>query len=228
MAKKARKKSTLIADFKKFISRGSILDMAVGVVIGGAFSAIVTALVGILLSLATWAVPGGIKGLVTVLPALTEAQKGLDPLIGLGQSFSASSLQDLARALAEKIYGATEVANNLNLVESVKSTILGKYTLHGTTYTFNMCAVIDWGTFINAVISFFIVAITLFTIVKIAANITKMREEMKAKALEAYYVKHPEERPVPPEPGVPEPTDHEILKEMLAVLKASKSEEKAK
>ena len=32
------------ADFKKFISRGNILDMAVGVIVGGAFSAIVTAL----------------------------------------------------------------------------------------------------------------------------------------------------------------------------------------
>lgn len=32
------------ADFKKFISRGNIMDMAVGVIIGGAFSAIVTAL----------------------------------------------------------------------------------------------------------------------------------------------------------------------------------------
>lgn len=31
-------------DFKKFISRGNIVDMAVGVIIGGAFSAIVTAL----------------------------------------------------------------------------------------------------------------------------------------------------------------------------------------
>lgn len=31
-------------DFKKFISRGNIIDMAVGVIIGGAFSAIVTAL----------------------------------------------------------------------------------------------------------------------------------------------------------------------------------------
>ncbi len=31
-------------DFKKFISRGNVIDMAVGVIIGGAFSAIVTAL----------------------------------------------------------------------------------------------------------------------------------------------------------------------------------------
>ena len=31
-------------DFKAFISRGNVIDMAVGVIIGGAFSAIVTAL----------------------------------------------------------------------------------------------------------------------------------------------------------------------------------------
>jgi len=32
------------AEFKKFISRGNVIDMAVGVIIGGAFSAIVTSL----------------------------------------------------------------------------------------------------------------------------------------------------------------------------------------
>lgn len=32
------------ADFKKFITRGNIIDMAVGVIVGGAFSSIVTAL----------------------------------------------------------------------------------------------------------------------------------------------------------------------------------------
>ncbi len=33
-----------IAEFKKFIMRGNVMDMAVGVIIGGAFSAIVTSL----------------------------------------------------------------------------------------------------------------------------------------------------------------------------------------
>ena len=33
------------AEFKEFISRGNVLDMAVGIIIGGAFTAIVTALV---------------------------------------------------------------------------------------------------------------------------------------------------------------------------------------
>ena len=31
-------------EFKKFIMRGNVLDMAVGVIIGGAFTAIVTSL----------------------------------------------------------------------------------------------------------------------------------------------------------------------------------------
>lgn len=35
----------LIAEFKKFISRGNVLDLAVGVIIGGAFTSIVNSLV---------------------------------------------------------------------------------------------------------------------------------------------------------------------------------------
>ena len=34
-----------VSEFKEFVSRGNVMDMAVGVVIGGAFSAIVTSLV---------------------------------------------------------------------------------------------------------------------------------------------------------------------------------------
>ena len=34
-----------IAEFKKFIARGNVMDMAVGIIIGGAFMAIVTSLV---------------------------------------------------------------------------------------------------------------------------------------------------------------------------------------
>ena len=35
----------IINEFKKFISRGNVLDLAIGVIIGGAFSKIVTSLV---------------------------------------------------------------------------------------------------------------------------------------------------------------------------------------
>lgn len=35
----------LLKEFKEFVSRGNVMDMAVGVIIGGAFTAIVTSLV---------------------------------------------------------------------------------------------------------------------------------------------------------------------------------------
>ena len=41
---KKEKKSGFFAEFKKFILRGNVMDMAVGVIVGGAFTAIVTSL----------------------------------------------------------------------------------------------------------------------------------------------------------------------------------------
>jgi large conductance mechanosensitive channel len=38
-------KKGFVAEFKEFISRGSVMDMAVGIIIGGAFTAIITSLV---------------------------------------------------------------------------------------------------------------------------------------------------------------------------------------
>ena len=133
--KEKKEKGALKKEFMAFIARGNVLDMAVGVIIGGAFNAIVTALVNILMSVCTWWVPGGIKGLVTVLPAATDAQKGLNEGIGLGQKFQASDLQALGEALAKANYAsqiandANYLLNNPNLIESAKSTILSKYTI---------------------------------------------------------------------------------------------------
>ena len=41
-ALKKQKRSSFFADFKKFITRGNVVDLAVGVVVGNAFSKIVT------------------------------------------------------------------------------------------------------------------------------------------------------------------------------------------
>ncbi len=65
-------------EFKKFITRGNVIDMAVGVVVATAFTAIVNAIVNnILMPIVTMAVPAGLDGLVTVLnpekAAVTEA-----------------------------------------------------------------------------------------------------------------------------------------------------------
>ena len=71
------------AEFKKFISRGNVIDLAVGVIIGGAFSAIVTALTNqILMPLINWflaVVTGGkgMEGAVTMLsPAYMTDEAG--------------------------------------------------------------------------------------------------------------------------------------------------------
>ena len=49
-----------IKEFKEFISRGSVMDMAVGVIIGGAFTAIVTSLVNDILMPVLSLVTGGL------------------------------------------------------------------------------------------------------------------------------------------------------------------------
>ena len=48
-----------MTEFKEFISRGNVMDMAVGIIIGGAFTAIVTALVDSVLMPVIGALTGG-------------------------------------------------------------------------------------------------------------------------------------------------------------------------
>ncbi len=201
-----KKLKTTWDEFRKFISRGSIIDLAVGVIIGGAFNAIVTSLVSILMSICTWGVPGGISGLVTVLPAANSAQAGVP---GIGQKFAADG--DTISAMVE-IY-----ANEFGLtgaMTTARSELLGKYTLHGGTYYYNGSALIDWGSFINAVISFLVIAITLFVIVKVFNYLQKKRELIAEKAREEHYKKHPEDRPLPPKPEEPKPTELDVLIEI--------------
>ena len=72
MAKDPNKKG-FFGEFKEFITRGNVLDLAVGVIIGGAFTAIVTSLTaGILQPLINWLLgwilPGeGLEAARTVL-----------------------------------------------------------------------------------------------------------------------------------------------------------------
>ena len=62
-------------EFKKFIQRGNVIDLAVGVIIGGAFSAIVTALTNnILMPIINWVllmITGG-KGLDSIYTYLDK------------------------------------------------------------------------------------------------------------------------------------------------------------
>lgn len=170
-------KKTIFKDFKAFISRGNVIQLAVGVIIGAAFSAIIGALVNhILMPIIGLAVNGGLDSFYTILPnsVLADVQDGK---VGV-------------------------FANDGNWYASLSK--------------------IDWGLLINAVINFLLIALILFALIKIFAAIQKANDARKAKWLEAHYQKYPELRPAPVDPGIPEPTDHEILKEILIVLKEQK------
>jgi large conductance mechanosensitive channel len=126
------------AEFKKFIMRGNVVDMAVGVTVGSAFTAIVNGLTNFILK----------------------------PIINwvLAMIFGANSLTDL--------YTFLKVSYK-DVLDEAGAVIGQEVDLANSIY-------IDWGSFINAILNFFIIAFVLFCIVKL---VNKMREEAKeAKA----------------------------------------------
>lgn len=64
-----KKKSTFMKDFKAFITKGNIIDMAVGVVIGGSFGKIVTGLVNYIINpfVGMFIKSGSLDGIKTVI-----------------------------------------------------------------------------------------------------------------------------------------------------------------
>lgn len=171
--KKEKKEGGFWADFKAFISKGSVLDMAVGVIIAGAFGAILTALTqGILMPIIALIVPsGGIDGIVTVLNHTA----------------------------------ALPTADTANTV-----------VYWGITYDADVINIINWGALINAVIYFLIVSFVLFIILRVAANMRKAREALKAKETV--------EQPVEPTPE-PEPDPMLVAQqEQVALLKEIKKQ----
>ncbi len=85
-----------------------------------------------------------IIGFVEYINALNSpACAGMDPANGLGQSFSVEDLGALARGEAIATYGEATVNETPWLIENVKATILGKYTLKNGVYYYNMLPIID-------------------------------------------------------------------------------------
>ena len=117
------------AEFKKFITRGNVVDMAVGVIVGSSFTAIVNAMSNNIL-----------KPLINFVLARI-----------LGKDSLSEVYTFLQKAFAED--GSVDLAQSIY---------------------------IDWGSFINAVINFFIVAFVLFCIVKAINN---MREDSSGRKL---------------------------------------------
>lgn len=114
-------------EFKKFITRGNIVDMSVGVIVGGAFTGIVNGLTNNILK----PIINGLISLILGSSSLSEIYTYL----------KVSYLDDGTIDLANSIY-------------------------------------IDWGAFINAIINFLIIALVLFSIVKVFNRLNEASKKM--------------------------------------------------
>ena len=86
MEKKIGKIKQFFAEFKKFITRGNVLDMAVGVIVGGAFTAIVNGLSNnILKPIINWliAIVLGKEGLSGAITMLSPSYKSVTDAAGV-------------------------------------------------------------------------------------------------------------------------------------------------
>ena len=118
-------------DFKAFALKGNIVDMAIGVVIGGAFGKIVTSLVNDIIT----------------------------PLIGL--MTGNISLSELKVILAPAVLDAVS----------------------GEVVTPELA--ITYGAFLQTIIDFLIIALSIFCVMRVAMNAHKKLEDMKKKEEEA-------------------------------------------
>ncbi|MBO5286941.1 MAG: large conductance mechanosensitive channel protein MscL [Clostridia bacterium] len=131
-------------EFKKFITRGNVLDMAVGVIVGGAFTGIVNGLSNFVL-----------KPIINWLLALILGKEGLSGAITpLSMAYMPQDILD-----AEGNVIGSELV----------------YDLANSIY-------IDWGSFISAIINFFIIAFVLFSIVKVINSVKDKQTELVSQA----------------------------------------------
>jgi len=128
----------LLKEFRDFAMRGNVVDMAVGVIIGAAFSTVVGSMVKDVLMPPIGYVTGGVD--------FSDKKLVLKEAVA-----AAPATKDAAGAVVTpEVVAAPEVA-------------------------------INWGVFVNAVISFIIVAFCLFMIIK-AMNTAKAKFEKQQAA----------------------------------------------
>jgi len=92
-------KKGFFAEFKEFISRGSVLDMAVGIIVGSAFTAIVNSLVNDLLMPIIGTIIGGVD-FASLKIVITEAVGDTPEVAILYGSFIQSIVNFILIALA--------------------------------------------------------------------------------------------------------------------------------
>ena len=131
------------AEFKKFITRGNVVDMAVGVIVGSSFTAIVNGLSNFIL-----------KPVINWLLAMIFGKDSLSELFTFLTKAYKDVLDDAGAVTGQEI----DLANSIY---------------------------IDWGSFINAVINFFLIALVLFTIVKVINGVRAKQEGAKAELMKS-------------------------------------------
>ena len=134
-----------IQEFKEFALKGNVMDMAVGIIIGGAFGKIVSSLVNDIIM----------------------------PPIGL---ITGSSFEDAKVVLRE---AQTDAASGEVLKEAIT---------------------LNWGSFVQTTVDFFIIAFCIFVLIKAMNSFRKKEAEQ-------------------PEAPAPTPEDIELLREIRDELK---------
>ena len=130
----------ILGEFKKFITRGNVVDMAVGVTVGGAFTAIVNGLTNFVLKpIVNW-----------FLLLLIPGDAGL------------SNIYTFLKPVYAEAGSTTAINHNGKMIELSQSIY------------------IDWGSFINAILNFLIIAVVLFAIVKIINTVRENAEKFQA------------------------------------------------
>ncbi len=108
-------KKGFIAEFKEFIARGNVLDMAVGVIIGGAFGKISTSLVNDVIMPAVSMLTGGVDFSAWTLvlkPAVVEGGEELAAAVAINYgAFLATILDFLIIAFA--VFCLVKAVNSL-------------------------------------------------------------------------------------------------------------------
>ena len=165
------------AEFKKFITRGNVLDMAVGVIVGGAFTAIVNALSNNIL-----------KPIINWILAMVIGKDGLEGAV----------------TFLSKAYTLDEAGKNVvDLANSIY---------------------IDWGAVISAIINFLLIALVLFTIVRMMNKVAEAKSEaVNSAQLERNQKK--EIKKIAKEEKVTRLVAESIYLQRLEEAKAAKAEE---
>lgn len=138
-------------EFKTFITRGNVVDMAVGVIIGGAFTGVVNGLSNFIL-----------KPIINWILAMVLGKDGLSGVI---TPLSMSQQIDANGELVWKLNSVGKIALDAN------GDKIPVWDLANSIY-------IDWGSFISAIINFLLIAVVLFTIVKIINSVRANHEKM--------------------------------------------------